>query len=108
MNQVLCLSLTINMMFAQSAVVRDSWFGIDKIKHFFLSAFITSVSFGSLQAVGANRSTALTGAIGVTAGAGLARELYNRRTTGIFSVRDLTWDAAGIGAASVMLSKTGK
>ena len=42
MTQLLSLSLAVNLIYGQTAVVRDSWFGVDKIKHFFMSAFIES------------------------------------------------------------------
>ena len=44
----------------------DAWFGIDKLKHFFLSAFINSVSYSALQAAGAHHRSAMAGAIGIT------------------------------------------
>ncbi|HEY6088227.1 MAG TPA: DUF2279 domain-containing protein [Gemmatimonadaceae bacterium] len=107
MNQLVGLSLAVNIMFAQTAVARDTWFGIDKIKHFFMSAFIESVSFSFLQAAHVQRRPALAGAIGVSAAIGVARELHDRRTPGNhFSYRDLTWDALGIGAGAVMLRHT--
>ena len=106
MREILGLSLAFNLFYAQAAVTRDSWFGSDKIKHFFLSAFATSVSYSALQAAGANRRTAMTGAIGASIGLGISRELYNLRTTRLFSVKDLTWDAIGTGAAVTMLSRT--
>jgi hypothetical protein len=31
-------------------VIPDSWFASDKVKHFFMSAFIESVSYSALQA----------------------------------------------------------
>jgi len=84
----------------------DSWSGPDKVKHFFISAFIESLAFGGLQAAGAGRSTAFAGAIVTTAAFALARELYDKRTKGIFSIPDLTWDAAGAGAAALVLRST--
>jgi len=106
LRQFLALSLALNLIFAQSAVTGDRWFGIDKLKHFFLSAFATSVSFSALQAAGANRKTAMAGAIGASAALGISRELYNLRTTKVFSLKDLTWDAIGTGAAVTVLSRT--
>ena len=107
MNQLVGLCLAVNIVFAQTAVARDSWFGIDKIKHFFLSAFIESVSYSALQAAHVKRRPALAGAIGVTAAFGIAREIQNKRTPGNwFSYRDLTWDAIGIAAAAPMLAHT--
>jgi putative lipoprotein len=108
LRQFLALSLGLNVLFAQASVTGDSWFGLDKLKHFFLSAFATSVSFSALQATGANRNTAMAGAIGASAALGISRELYNLRTTKVFSIKDLTWDAIGTGAAAAMLSKTVK
>ena len=107
MNQFVGLVLAVNIIYAQAAVARDSWFGIDKIKHFFISAFIESVSYSALQAARANHRTALTGAIGVSAAFGVARELHDKRTPGNrFSYKDLTWDALGVGAGAVMLRHT--
>ena len=107
MNQLLSLCLAVNLVYAQTSVVHDSWFGIDKIKHFFMSAFIESVTYSALQAAHVNRRPALGGAIGVSAAFGIAREIHDKRTPGNwFSYRDLTWDAVGIGAGAVLLRHT--
>ena len=109
MSQLAGLLLAVNVIYAQAAVARDSWFGIDKIKHFFISAFIESVSYSALQAARVERRPALAGAIGVSAAFGVARELHDKRTPGNhFSYRDLTWDAVGIGAGAAMLTRTVK
>src|SRR3954470_15923170 len=102
--------MAINVVFAQVAAPQphtDPWFGIDKIKHFFMSAFIESVSYSALQAMRVDHRAAVGGAIGITLGFGLAREIPDKRTPGnIFSVRDLTWDALGTGAGFALLSHT--
>src|SRR5215210_3417964 len=108
-NQILGLCLATNLVLAQAAVVRDSWFGIDKIKHFFISAFVESISYSALQAAHVKRRPALVAAIGLTAGIGVARELHDRKKPGNrFSYKDLTWDALGITAGAVMLNHTNK
>jgi uncharacterized protein YfiM (DUF2279 family) len=107
MSQLLSLSLAVNLVYAQAAVVRDSWFSPDKIKHFFMSAFIESVTYSALQAARVNHRPALGGAIGVTMAVGVGREIHDMRTPGnIFSVRDLTWDIVGATAGAVLLSQT--
>jgi uncharacterized protein YfiM (DUF2279 family) len=107
MNQLLSLSLAVNLIYAQAAVVRDSWFSPDKIKHFFMSAFIESVTYSALQAARVNHRPALAGAIGVTMAVGVGREIHDKRTPGnIFSVRDLTWDVVGATAGAVLLTQT--
>ena len=109
MNQIASLCLAVNLIYAQHAVVRESWFGSDKIKHFFLSAFVESVAFSFAQVAGANRRTALASGIGAAAVVGLGREIHDKRTPGKwFSYRDLAWDAAGIGSAALLLSHTTK
>jgi putative lipoprotein len=107
-NVFLSLSLAINLVYGQTAVAhQDAWFGIDKIKHFFMSAFIESVAYSALQAARVNHRPALGGAIGVTMAVGISREIHDKRTPGnIFSVRDLTWDAVGATAGAVLLSQT--
>jgi len=107
---LLGMCLSINVVFAQVAASQphaDSWFGIDKIKHFFMSAFIESVSFSALKAAHVRYRSARAGAIGVTLGLGLGREIHDKRTPGnIFSVRDLTWDVIGTGAGAVLVAHT--
>ena len=107
MNQFLSLCLAVNLVCVQPVVHYDSWFGVDKIKHFFMSAFIESLTYSALQTARVNHRTAMGGAIGVTMAIGVGREIHDKRTPGnIFSVRDLTWDAIGATAGAVMLAHT--
>lgn len=85
---------------------RDSWFGSDKIKHFLMSAFIQSLTFSGLQYAGAHRNAAFAGSIGVTAAFGIGKEFHDKRIGEPFSLRDISWDAAGAGSAIVMLRHT--
>lgn len=84
----------------------DGWFGVDKVKHFFLSAFVQSVSYSALRAVRVDHDRALIGASATTLAVGVGKELYDRHDYGHFSVRDLSWDMAGGASASVLLSQT--
>jgi putative lipoprotein len=84
----------------------DAWFGPDKLQHFFTSAFVQSVGYGVLRRAGAENSPAIAGASVVTAIVGVGKEVRDRRAKGEFSVRDLAWDAAGAGSASVLLVRT--
>jgi uncharacterized protein YfiM (DUF2279 family) len=107
MNQLFSLCFAVNLVYAQVAVVHDSWFSPDKVKHFFMSAFIESVTYSALQAARVNHRPALGGAMGVTMAVGVGREIHDKRTPGnIFSVRDLTWDAVGATAGAVLSSQT--
>ena len=86
----------------------DRWFGPDKLQHFFTSAFVQSAGYGLLRRAGAENGAAMAGASVVTAIAGVGKEVHDRRTKGEFSVRDLAWDAAGAGSASLLLVRTVK
>lgn len=85
---------------------QESFFGADKVKHFLLSAFAQSVVFAGLESAGTSRSVAFTASSITTAALAIGKEIHDRRTTGIFSVRDLAWDAAGAGAGAIMLNHT--
>jgi uncharacterized protein YfiM (DUF2279 family) len=108
LNQICTLLIGASFLFARVAPPhQDGWFGIDKLKHFFMSAFIESVTYSALQAAHANHRSALGGAIGVTMAVGVGRELHDRRMPGnLFSIRDLTWDALGTTAGAVLSSHT--
>ena len=82
----------------------DRWFGADKLQHFFLSAFVQSVSYAALRTADVPHDRALVAASAMTLGVGVAKEVHDHRAGRAFSVRDLTWDAAGIGAATLVLS----
>jgi putative lipoprotein len=86
----------------------DPWFGRDKLQHFFVSAFVQSVAYGSLRGSGLSHGGALAGASISTAAVGVGKELHDWRVKGEFSTRDLTWDAAGAGAMTVLLSRTAR
>ena len=85
----------------------DRWLGPDKIKHFFTSALIQSLGYSVTQVTTkAPRSSLLFSASVASAAVGIGKEMYDRRSYGLFSLRDLAWDAAGAGTASLMLART--
>jgi uncharacterized protein YfiM (DUF2279 family) len=83
----------------------DRWFGADKLKHFFVSAFTQSVAFSGFQVAGVREDRALVAAWAVTATVSIAKEVRDRRSYGLFSYRDLCWDAAGAGVATLILRR---
>ena len=85
---------------------RDHWFGADKLKHFLVAGFVQSVAYSTLQAARVRHDQALAGAWGITAAVSVAKEIHDRRTTGLFSVRDLVWDAAGAAVATVLIDRS--
>ena len=85
----------------------DKWLGADKVKHFFTSALIQSLAYSVTQVTTrGSRSSLLLSASVATAAVGIGKEVHDHRSYGHFSVRDLAWDAAGAGAASIMLAHT--
>lgn len=91
---------------AETKPARETWLGPDKVKHFFMSAFIQSLTFSGLQLAGAKRNVSFAGAIAATTAFGIGKELHDKRTSGLFSIADLMWDAAGAGVTTPLLLHT--
>jgi putative lipoprotein len=84
----------------------DHWFGVDKAKHFFISAFVESVAYSALRAANVRHDPALIAASTLTLGVGVGKEIHDHRSYGLFSVKDLSWDIAGNAAAATILAHT--
>lgn len=103
------LALLFVLHAAEAPASRDRWFSLDKAKHFFISAFVQSVSFSALRATGADRHASIVGATVVTVGVGVGREVYDLyRPGGVSSLKDVAWDAAGAFAAAELLRHTSR
>jgi uncharacterized protein YfiM (DUF2279 family) len=100
-------ALALGPQSAAAQIRVDNWIGADKVKHFFTSALIQSLAYSVTQVTTqGSRSSLLLSASVASAAAGIGKEMYDRRSYGHFSVRDLAWDAAGAGMASLMLART--
>lgn len=98
-----CLLLCFAFSIGGPSPPPDRWLGEDKLRHFFTSFVATSLATSVARAAGAERDVSI--AIGVTAGSvsGVWKEVRDLRDpSGRASVRDLVWDAAGVGAAAAV------
>ena len=86
----------------------DRWFSADKAKHFFLSAFVQSVSFSTLRATKMSYGASLAAASALSAAVSVSKEVEDRRRGGTLSPRDLIWDAAGAVTATTLLRRTAR
>jgi len=100
-SRVACLALWV-LAFPLAA---DGWFGADKMKHFFMSAFIQSMAYSSARAAGASHDGAFVSATAATVGFGIGREVYDGRVKKAFSYKDLVWDGAGLAAGIALVNK---
>ena len=82
---------------------RDPVFGPDKVKHFFLSAFVQSFSYSVFRATNLDHGSSLIGATTATTAVGVWKEVRDSRVRGEFSMKDLLWDVAGAGTATLFL-----
>jgi len=78
----------------------------DKVKHFFMSAFIHSTVYSAARAAGMDKAPAQIAAGATTMTIGVLKEVYDRRATGVFSRQDLAWDALGSLTAAALLNGT--
>src|SRR3982750_671218 len=60
----------------------DSWFGVDKVKHFFMGAFVQSVAYTAVRTTGASHTASLVAASGVTAGVSIGKEIWDAHGNG--------------------------
>ncbi len=82
---------------------QDRWFGPDKWKHFAAAAVIQSVAYASFRQHDTSRPVALWRATAVTSTISLGKEAFDRQQGRDFSVKDLAWDAAGAGTATLAI-----
>ncbi|MEK7240196.1 MAG: hypothetical protein AAB224_06380 [Gemmatimonadota bacterium] len=87
----------------------DAWFGRDKMLHFAASAVVQSAAYSLFQR-DARYAVAIQRASLVTLGVGVSKELYDWRHPARHdaSWRDLAWDGAGGGAATIVLRQTAR
>jgi len=85
------------------ARANDPWFGRDKLAHFAVSAIIQSAAHSAFRSRGASYGSASLGAAGVTAAAGIGKELWDLKRRDDFSFRDLAWDGIGGTTGAVLV-----
>ena len=78
----------------------------DKVKHFFLSAFVQSASYSALRLGRVEHDGALVAASAATVAVGIAKEVHDARSGRGFDARDLVWDLIGAGAAAAVLEQS--
>ena len=85
----------------------DRLFGEDKLKHFFTSFLVTSLSASGARLAGLDHDTSLLVGAGVGAGVGVAKEMSDLRNQPqeTPSLLDLAWDLAGVGAAAAVVAQ---
>jgi len=107
MQIVLILLLCADSSLATSPNVRaqDSWFGPDKILHFFGGFMATSVGYVvAYNAWDYDHEKALRFGVGVGVAASVGKELYDVLSgRGHASGKDLVWDGLGIGVGVIFI-----
>jgi uncharacterized protein YfiM (DUF2279 family) len=99
------LAFVVGMNLSDEHPTGDRWFSADKAKHFFLAAFVQSMTYTSLRTAGLGPDASLAGASAASVGVSIGKELRDRRGGGAVSAKDLVWDAAGIGGATVLVRR---
>jgi uncharacterized protein YfiM (DUF2279 family) len=83
----------------------DPMIGEDKLQHLGMAFAVTEVGFGVAR-LGLSAQDALAAAVGAALTAAVGKEISDLREGRSFSVRDLTWDLAGIALGAVLASQT--
>jgi uncharacterized protein YfiM (DUF2279 family) len=104
---VLCLALSGGTQSPAAPDVADRWVAEDKFKHFFASFTATILATGAARAAGLDSRESIVAGAAVGTGAGVWKEIRDaRRPDGHFSMPDLVWDLAGVGAAAAVAAQS--
>ncbi len=90
-------------MILTATLASDPMWGPDKAKHLGLSAALV----GSVYCIGASQGfDNPAAAAGLGLGVGLAKELWDMKAKREFSLKDLAWDALGVGVGLALVMST--
>ncbi|HSH44285.1 MAG TPA: hypothetical protein VK966_00380 [Longimicrobiales bacterium] len=82
----------------------DAWLGEDKARHMGMSFAATLFLYGAGRAA-LDHEAALPVAAAGSALAGVGKEVADARRGGRFSLRDLAWDAVGVGIGILLAER---
>jgi putative lipoprotein len=102
----LALVFTLHLGTAPKRAGDDRWLGADKARHFFTSALLDCLAYSAIRTTRVSQQGALVSAGVLTAGVGIGKELYDRKSGGDPSFKDLAADGAGIATATALLRRT--
>lgn len=78
-------------------VVCDPWFGHDKVLHFSAGFAIPGLTYHFYVCrLAGDEERGKVYAVSLTALAALGKEIYDKKTKGLFSWKDLAWGGAGL------------
>jgi len=108
---VLLLTFIFNTAFGavsvydQSKISKNPWFGLDKLKHLSSSFILTTTGYYiQSKMTDITNTKSMTNSGMLTISLGLGKEITDsKKPGGIFSIRDLTVDFAGLGLALIFI-----
>jgi uncharacterized protein YfiM (DUF2279 family) len=83
--------------------IKDEFFGKDKLKHFGFSFFLTNIIYQEAKynfKIKEKNSTILS--ISIPFSIGIIKEIKDKKSYGLFSLKDIFWNSAGIISASIL------
>jgi len=83
----------------------DRWIAEDKTRHMVTSMVVVGFGYAGARLVNLEGNDALIAAAAGAAAAGILKEVHDRSVGKPFSLRDLAWDAVGIGLGLVLVSQ---
>ncbi len=82
----------------------DRWFAEDKARHMLTSMAVVGFAHSGARIVSLEGNDAVVAAVAGAALTGIWKEFHDRSVGKPFSLRDLVWDAVGIGLGAVLVS----
>ncbi len=85
------------MLLIKLFLISNSFFAEDKLKHFSFCFFLTSIVYQECKYdFKIKEKNSLYLAVSIPLTCGIAKEIYDKKSYGLFSLKDILWDIGGV------------
>lgn len=100
--KIFLISISLNY-FSQNKL-EDKFFSEDKLKHFSVCFFLTSIIYQEARYdFKIKEKNSIYLGISIPLSFGIAKEIYDKKSYGLFSFKDILWDIGGIISATFLI-----
>ena len=100
--KILLISLSLNSF--NQKKFEDKLFAEDKLKHFSFCFFLTSILYQECKfELKIKEKNSIYIAISTPLTFGIIKEIYDKKSYGVFSLKDIFWDITGVLSATFLI-----
>lgn len=96
--------ISISLNYLNQNKLEDKFFAEDKLKHFSVCFFLTSIIYQECKyELKIREKNSIYLGITIPLSLGIAKEIYDKKSYGLFSFKDILWDIGGIISATFLI-----